>query len=66
MTQQTPIEFANEWYRTDDIARCIADAGPCKIPHDVHSREFAEWLTDQYRLAMAKGIQIGRYALDQA
>jgi hypothetical protein len=30
------------------------------IPRDVFSVEFAEWLCDQYRLAMAKGIQLGR------
>ena len=28
------------------------------MPEDVYSREFAEWLTDQYRLAMRKGIEL--------
>jgi len=26
------------------------------VPKDVTSREFAEWLTNEYRLAMTKGI----------
>ena len=29
------------------------------VPEDVHSEEFAEWLTHQMRLAMARGIMIG-------
>jgi hypothetical protein len=28
------------------------------IPSDVRSREFAEWLAGQYRLAMAKGAEL--------
>lgn len=31
-----------------------------QIPEDVHGDEFAEWLTKQYQLAMAKGIELAR------
>ena len=55
------IQFANEWYKPEEIFNSINTRnGRCEIPHDVHSREFADWLCAQYRLAMAKGIQIGR------
>lgn len=64
---RTPFEIARNWYSADDIERCIhrqrfpaACYGIAKVPEDIYSREFAEWLTDQYRLAMAKGIQLGR------
>lgn len=66
-------EFACDWYKPGEIAWSIArsrsgfgsfkienSAGnSAKIPTDVYSQEFAEWLTEQYRLAMAKGIEIG-------
>jgi len=32
------------------------------IPTDVMSREFSEWLCNEYRLAMAKGIQLAMVA----
>lgn len=57
--------FACQWYTEDEIFRSIQNGlkvtSPVseKIPTDVRSREFAKWLTDQYRLAMNKGIQIG-------
>lgn len=67
---KTPWEFCCEWYKPGEIAWSIARmrAGfggfaieaNNKIPEDVYSPEFAEWLTHQYRLAMNKGIQIGR------
>lgn len=61
------FQFASNWYHPDEIYRSIqrsvntprADRYQ-NIPHDVHSREFAEWLTNEYRLAMAKGIEIGQ------
>jgi hypothetical protein len=61
-------ETACKWYSPDEIHRTILakqskphllDNWPNEpIPADVTSREFAEWLCDQYRLAMAKGIQL--------
>lgn len=66
---KTPWEFACEWYTPGEIAWSIARAkngfggfvieDAKKIPADVYSQEFAEWLTNQYRLAMTKGIEIG-------
>lgn len=63
----TPLEIAVRWYRPEEVHRCICQTGmPLAndrlraIPRDVFSLEFAEWLCDQYRLAMAKGIQLGR------
>ena len=63
-----PWKFACEWYRVDEIEHHIArvnspglmEAADKAIPTDVRSREFAEWLTHQYRLAMQKGIQLGQ------
>jgi hypothetical protein len=34
--------------------------GSNRTPTDIYSDEFASWLTHQYRLAMAKGVQLGR------
>lgn len=62
----TPWEIATDWYTVDEIHRCIKAKGSWifgadePVPKDTDSREFAEWLTEQYRLAMAKGIQMGR------
>jgi len=64
---KTPWEFACDWYQPEEIHRTLnrrrdpltGDIGE-QIPEDVTSREFADWLTNQYRLAMNKGIQIGR------
>lgn len=61
---KTPWEFACEWYTPDEIAQSIryrhhSDSSSLKIPTDIDSQAFAEWLSEQYRLAMAKGIQIG-------
>ena len=56
-----------QWYDEDSIAHSIQESRSIvsfvegrQIPTDVYSPEFARWLTHQYRLAMAKGIQIGR------
>lgn len=62
----TPIEFARQWYTVDQIEasirrRCSAlHPEGSRMPEDVYSREFAEWLTLQYQLAMAKGIKLER------
>ena len=64
--RRTPWEIAQSWYGAEDIHRAIQCSGSgefgawSQIPANVKSREFAEWLTEQYRLAMAKGIQLGR------
>lgn len=63
----SPWDFACGWYQPDEIYRAInrlrepltGDRSK-QIPEDVTSREFAEWLTHQYRLAMNKGIEIGQ------
>ncbi len=66
---KTPWEFACSWYRPDEIGNYIARAREkhgcfrsdvLNIPTDIYSQEFADWLTEQYRLAMAKGIEIGQ------
>lgn len=51
-------EIAERWYGEHQIRDDIARNGG--VPQDVSSAEFAAWLTEQYRLAMAKGIQFGR------
>lgn len=62
---RSPWEFACNWYGVDEIhrsitrsrlLRSIGDLPP--VPTDVYSREFAEWLADQYRLAMRKGAEL--------
>jgi hypothetical protein len=67
LSDKTPWEIACEWYDTDQIHDSILRRqNPVfgemhdKIPTLVTSREFAEWMTKQYRLAMAKGVQLGR------
>jgi hypothetical protein len=60
-----PWQFACQWYDIDGIHRSITrsqllrslgDLPP--VPEDVYSREFAEWLAEQYRLAMRKGAEL--------
>lgn len=55
-------QFVCDWYNEEQIYQAIQDdmhpLGRNRIPRDVTSREFATWLTEQYRLAMAKGINI--------
>ena len=65
--QQTPWDIAAGWYKEDEVFRGIqkhltSDFGVAliPIPKDVSSMEFAKWLTNQYRLAMARGIRIGQ------
>ena len=59
-------EIAEAWYDEVGIAKAISESGSGgfgswdRVPEDVHSREFAKWLTHQYRLALSKGVQLGR------
>jgi hypothetical protein len=52
-----PIEIAEAWYSTVSIHNGLQRNSP---PSDTQSLEFAAWLCNEYKLAMAKGIQIGR------
>lgn len=67
----SPYRFACDWYDVESIHRSInarhSQAGNDheKIPIDVCSLEFAEWLAEQYRLAMAKGAQLAIEELRQ-
>lgn len=56
--RRNAYEIAEQWYKESHIARSCETSR--LIPRDVSSSEFASWLTEQYRLAMAKGIQFGR------
>lgn len=59
----TPWQFATDWYDVDGIHAALQNRHDDRygtIPTDHASREFAEWLAHEYRLAMAKGIQIGQ------
>ena len=47
-----PWLFACEWYKIEHVHKKI------NIPVDVKSREFAEWLTNEYWLAMQKGAEL--------
>ena len=58
--QKTPMQIAEEWYNLELIHYSVATTKPCPIPADIQSVEFSTWLTEQYRLAMAKGIQLAR------
>lgn len=55
--------FACKWYKVESIKDALETS---HIPQDVSSREFAEWMCNQYRLAMAKGIELGQAAVVQA
>ena len=63
---QNPWKFACGWYSQDDVFRGIQNSGDNRfgalqpIPRDIYSRDFAVWMTDQYRLAMTKGIEIAK------
>lgn len=60
--RKTPWEIAENWYGVDDIHNCLKNPRTANSmpPQDTTSREFAAWMTHQYRLAMAKGVQLGR------
>lgn len=52
--------FVCDWYKVEEIRRCInrkIESGEAVVP-DPKSIEFAEWLTEQYRLAMARGATL--------
>lgn len=57
-TRASPWDIAERWYELTDVTNCVQRSKD--IPDDVHSAEFARWLTHEYRLAMAKGVQLGR------
>lgn len=60
---KTAWEFACDWYTPDQVASSIRNnLRLIVMPCDVGSTDFAEWLTEQYRLAMAKGIELGQRA----
>lgn len=57
----SPWEFACKWYRVEDIASMIRAGQVAKPAPSMDSPdEFAEWISNEYRLAMTKGIEIGR------
>ena len=58
LAKRTPYQRAEAWYSEAAMKRYLSSP-ECKIPRDTKSPEFATWLTEQYRLAMAKGIQLG-------
>ena len=58
-------DFACQWYGVDHIHEAISRQELVKhpgdvpaVPRDVTSREFAEWLAEQYRHAMRKGAEL--------
>ena len=60
-----PWDFACQWYGVDEIHNAINREQRLKhpgdvpaVPPDVTSREFAEWLANQYRHAMRKGAEL--------
>jgi hypothetical protein len=68
---KTPYQTAVDWYKEEEIHRSIlslqrgVDRSE-KIPTNILSKEFAIWLTGQYRAAMSKGIHFGEQrAADQ-
>jgi len=70
--KKTPSEIAANWYKVDEIHYALQSRGTfhrgpyhIRVPTDVRSRAFAAWLTERYRLAMAKGIQLGREGAEE-
>lgn len=65
----TNLEFAKQWYDPKEIHRCInnppTDSFGHQIPKDTKSLEFAEWLAEQYQLAMIKGMEIMEHNLSK-
>ncbi len=58
---ETPWDFACNWYTVEQTREYLQQRQPDgDVPDDVHSDEFAEWLTKQMRLSMARGILHGR------
>lgn len=62
------VHFVYSWYPSEEIFRCLKqdlEAAHGRMPRDISSIEFAEWLADQYRLAMLKGIDLAKQAFAQ-
>ena len=67
---ESAFDVASRWYNADSVYAYIQRQNSKlpytreqhieTMPRDVRTREFSNWLTNQYRLAMAKGIEIGR------
>ena len=57
---ESPWQFVCNWYEVNEIQRCIGERLKTTkdIPTNVYSPEFAEWLTEQCRLAMLKGADL--------
>lgn len=62
---ESPWNFACAWYQVEAIRHGIQHyreksklGEPLLVPEDIYSPEFAEWLTEQYRLAMRKGAEL--------
>ncbi len=61
---KNPWEFVKDWYKEEEVAKGIANQltgdgnWHYPMPTDVSSPEFAAWLTEQYRLAMLRGIHL--------
>ena len=59
-----PWQFACDWYNAEQIHKSLQmqriEGHYNPVPNDVSGMRFAEWLTHQYRLAMHKGIEIGK------
>ena len=57
---QSPWNLARDWYTVEKTRAHLQERQPDgDVPTDVRSDEFAEWLTNQMRLALARGIMIG-------
>ena len=57
----TPREIAEDWYDEEVIVSWVRiDCMGRPVPVDVRSREFGVWLCNEFRLAMAKGIELER------
>jgi len=67
--EKTSWQIAEEWYSVEEIKAALKKAGTSEfgaidaIPRDVTTDAFAAWITHQYRISMAKGIDIGRRRL---
>lgn len=61
---KSPMEIANAWYQVAEVQQYLwyglskPALSTDHISADITSYEFAQWLTAQFRRAMAKGIEI--------
>ena len=60
-----PVQYTTRWFSPQVVHQAILDPRHAimigdltNVPEDTRSREFAEWLTLQYRMAMAAGAQM--------